>query len=94
MGNGENYPFPDSLLLGSQFPLVYAVAGKWEVFLWRGRGLAEINLEQYVQSTLRESQGNRWQHLSMAVRLPRWMKLASHRKSILKGIQHLKDRLE
>lgn len=51
-------------------------------------------LEKYVQATLRESQGNRWQHLSIAVRLPRWMKLASHRKAILKGIQHLKDRLE
>lgn len=51
-------------------------------------------LEQYVQATIREGQGNTRGHHSMAVRLPRWMKLAKHRKSILKDIQHLKERLK
>lgn len=51
-------------------------------------------LEQYVQASIRERQGHRGNHHGIAVRLPRWMKLAKHREIILKDIQHLKARLE
>jgi Zn ribbon nucleic-acid-binding protein len=51
-------------------------------------------LEQYVQATLRERQGSKGDHHSIAVRLPRWMKLAKHRESILKAMQDLKNRLD
>ena len=51
-------------------------------------------LEHYVQATLRERQGSLGNHHSIAVRLPRWMKLAKHRDSILKDIQCLKERIE
>lgn len=51
-------------------------------------------LQQYVQATIREGQGNTRRHYSMAVRLPRWMKLAKNRKSILREIQHLKAQLK
>lgn len=51
-------------------------------------------LEHYVQAALRERQGGKGDHHSIAVRLPRWMKLAQNRKSILKAMQCLKERLE
>lgn len=51
-------------------------------------------LERYVQATIRERQGGKGDHHSMAVRLPRWMKLAKNRNSILKTMQRLKERLE
>ncbi|HEY9661341.1 MAG TPA: hypothetical protein V6C65_23035 [Allocoleopsis sp.] len=51
-------------------------------------------LERYVQATIRERQGSKGGHHSIAVRLPRWMKLAKNRNSILKNIQRLKGRLE
>lgn len=49
-------------------------------------------LEQYVQATLRERQGSTGNHHSIAVRLPRWMKLAHNREAILKAIQLLKTK--
>ena len=51
-------------------------------------------LEQYVQAKLRERQGGKGNHHSIGVRLPRWMKLAKHRRVILKQIQDLKTGLE
>ncbi|OLP20034.1 hypothetical protein BST81_01995 [Leptolyngbya sp. 'hensonii'] len=51
-------------------------------------------LEHYVRSTLRERQGSKGNHHSMAVRLPRWIKQAQHREAVLKGLQQLKERLE
>lgn len=49
-------------------------------------------LAQYIGATLRERQGSKGNHHAIAVRLPRWMKLAKHRDMLLKGIQHLKDK--
>lgn len=50
-------------------------------------------LEAYIGATLRERQGSKGNHHSIAVRLPRWMKLAHHRTPILKAIQQLRQTL-
>lgn len=50
-------------------------------------------LEAYVRATLRERQGSKGNHHGIAIRLPRWMKLAHHRTPILKEIQSLRDKL-
>lgn len=50
-------------------------------------------LEAYVSATLRERQGKKGYHHGIAIRLPRWMKLAHHRTPVLKGIQHLRETL-
>lgn len=50
-------------------------------------------LETYVRATLRERQGSKGNHHGIAVRLPRWMKIAHHRTPILKDLQHLRTQL-
>lgn len=50
-------------------------------------------LESYISATLRERQGGKGYHHSIAVCLPRWMKLAHHREPIQKGIRQLRHKL-
>ncbi|MEP1060177.1 MULTISPECIES: hypothetical protein [Cyanophyceae] len=50
-------------------------------------------LETYISATIRERQGSKGNHHSLAVRLPRWMKLASHRTQSLKQLQFLRHKL-
>src|SRR6476646_1591745 len=42
-------------------------------------------LEHYVQATIRERQGTKGNHHGIAIRLPRWIKLAKNRQPILKA---------
>lgn len=49
-------------------------------------------LEGYIAATIRERQGGKGNHHGIAVRLPRWMKLAKHRPELLKAIQKLQQR--
>lgn len=51
-------------------------------------------LEAYISATIRERQEGKGNHHGIAVRLPRWMKLARHRNSIIKEIQKLRDKLQ
>lgn len=51
-------------------------------------------LEAYIRARVRERQGTKGNHHSIAVRLPRWMKLAHHRDPILKAIQHIRHKLQ
>lgn len=56
---------------------------------------AHLNfLTAYIEATLRERQGSKGSHHSIAVRLPRWMKLARNREPLLKGIRQLQEKLE
>lgn len=58
--------------------------------LW-AYNLAHLNLlAQYIQATLRERQERKGNHHAIAVRLPRWIKLAKNRDTLLKGVQQLK----
>lgn len=61
--------------------------------LWAYNGDHLDLLERYIQATLRERQGGKGYHHSIAVRLPRWMKLAKNRESLLKGIHQLKKKV-
>lgn len=51
-------------------------------------------LDRYIRATIRERQGGKGNHHSIAVRLPRWMKLARNRTPLLKGIQQLRHTLQ
>lgn len=61
--------------------------------LWAYNGPHLRFLEAYVQTNIRERQGRKGNHHGIAVRLPRWMKLAHNRSSILKEIGYLRARL-
>lgn len=50
-------------------------------------------LETYIRATLRERQGKKGDHHGIAIRLPQWMKQASHRDPLLKAIQALREQL-
>jgi DNA-directed RNA polymerase subunit RPC12/RpoP len=51
-------------------------------------------LESYISATIRERQGRKGNHHGIAIRLPRWIKLAHHRPLILKAVQQLRDKLQ
>jgi len=51
-------------------------------------------LAQYIQATLRERQGRMGNHHAIAVRLPRWLKLAKNRDALFQGIQRLKAKAD
>jgi hypothetical protein len=53
-------------------------------------------IEAYVGATLREPVRNPetgWQNQGLASRLPRWMKLATHREEILRTVHRLRSKL-
>jgi hypothetical protein len=53
-------------------------------------------IEAYVGATLREPVRNPewgWRNQSLASRLPRWMKLATHREEILRTVHELRAKL-
>ncbi len=51
-------------------------------------------LAHYVSATLRERQGNKGNHHSIAVCLPRWIKSANHRDPILKAIAEMRSQVK
>ncbi len=51
-------------------------------------------LAHYVAATLRERQGNKGNHHSIAVRLPRWIKSAKNRDTILNAIEEMRSQGE
>ncbi len=51
-------------------------------------------LAHYVAATLRERQGDKGNHHSIAVRLPRWIKSAKNRETILNAIAEMRPQGE
>ena len=59
--------------------------------LWAWNGDHLDFLERYVAADLRERTPNA--NVSLASRLPRWIKSAKHRDEVLKGVRRLRKRL-